>query len=174
MKLYEISDEIAKLNEELETNGGELLPYMEERLSILNLSMEQKAEGIGRLVLNEEDDLAILEGQMKAAKERYEELQARVRARENKINRWKTYLKVNMSHAGIEKIDCGPFKVRIQKNVGKPRVEITNEAAVPARFITIIPATTEVNEEKIREAAMAGEDVSAFARVEAGTHLRIS
>ena len=173
MKLYEISGEIAKINEELEANGAELLPYMEERFSALHLSMHQKAEGIGGLVLNDEDDLAILEGQMVAAKMRYEDLQAKVRAKENKINLWKAYLHVNMQHAGIEKIDLGPFKVRVQKNGGKPNVDVIDESKVPARFMDIVPAYTVVNKDRIREAAANGEDVSGFAKVEAGTHLRI-
>lgn len=175
MKLYELASEIHAINEELEANGGELLPLMEERLSALTLGVEQKAEAICALVLNDEDDLTIIEGQMKAAKQRYEEIQAKYRSIENKITRLKAYLKGCLEAAGIKELkgSTHPFRVWIQKNGGKLPVEITNEASVPARFIDIIPATTEINKDRIREAKLAGEDVSAFAKVEAGTHLKI-
>ena len=162
--LYELAQELAVIHEELEASGGELTPYLEENLSRVEMGLEQKSEAIAKWIKNLNSDMDSLDKEI-------ERLQLRKRSRDNVVARLKTYVKVCMEQAGIRKIDHPIFPIRIQNN-SQPSVQILDPNAVPARF-QIIPVEPEIDKKKIAEAHKNGEDVSAFAKVERGTHLRI-
>lgn len=161
--LYELTQELALIHEELEASGGELTPYLEEKLSRVEMGLEQKSEAIAKWIKNLNSDVDSLEKEI-------ERLQLRKRSRDNVVARLKNYVKVRMEQAGIRKIDHPVFPIRIQNN-SQPSVEILDPKAVPARFQIVLEP--QIDKKAIAEAHNNGEDVSAFAKVERGTHLRI-
>src|SRR3972149_1032259 len=145
MKLYEITTELIPIQNQLSESDGELTLDLEKTFDSLNMALE----------------------------ERLAKVTAKRKAKENLQKRLADYVKANMEAVKREKFDFRIFKVWIQNNGGDARVEITNNEAVPGKFIDIVPAKMEVNLDRIRDAAEAGENVSAFAQLKRGTHLRI-
>jgi|SRR3972149_2973812 len=173
MKLYEITTELIPIQNQLSESDGELTLDLEKTFDSLNMALEEKVSNIGRMFLNLEVDAEEIAGQEAALKERLAKVTAKRKAKENLQKRLADYVKANMEAVKREKFDFRIFKVWIQNNGGDARVEITNNEAVPGKFIDIVPAKMEVNLDRIRDAAEAGENVSAFAQLKRGTHLRI-
>lgn len=164
--LYEITNALMVIHAEIEDAEGELSFDLEARLDAANLALKDKAFNIGRWVKNIDADLPGLDAEI-------ERLKRKQRQKGNLRDRLKAYLKMGMEMADIEKLEFDTFSVKIQGNGGKLPIEITNEEAVPAGFIDIIPQTTAINKDRIREAAERGDDISAFAKAERGNHLKI-
>ena len=165
MKLYEITDELALLHDQLEESGGELTESLVARLDALGGELQAKGENIGKFIINV---LASAE----SFNNEIQRLERKKKASEALADRLKAYMKKCMEDAGIKKISTPLFDISIQKNGGKPAVTILDEKLVPARFLTVVTETT-VDKDGILAAKEGGEDVSAFAKIERGTHLRI-
>lgn len=89
-----------------------------DTLESLTGELEDKAVNVAKFLRNMEvTALAI-----KAAEE----------AMEARVKWMKDYLKGNMEHTGISKIECPFFKLSIQKNPAA--VNVTNENAIPEQF----------------------------------------
>ena len=165
MRLYEITDELALLHDQLEESGGELTESLETRLDALGGELQTKGENIGKFIIN-----------LLAASESFnneiQRLERKKQASKALADRLKAYMKKCMEEAGIKKISTSLFDISIQKNGGKPAITILDEKLVPARFLTVVTETT-VDKDGILAAKEGGEDVSAFAKIERGTHLRI-
>lgn len=161
--LYDLTQELAVIHERLEESGGELDPFIEEWLSQVEMSLQEKSVSIGKWVKNLNSDVESLDKEI-------ERLQLKKRRRKNVIDRVKNYVEVCMRDAGLTKIDNPVIPIRIQNN-SQPSVEIINKDAVPARFLILVEP--QIDKKAIAEAHKGGEDVSGFAKVERGTHLRI-
>lgn len=126
--LYTLSHELALINDELEETGGELSESLEQKLDAANLSFIQKAEGIGKWVLN-------LSGQTDMLSHEIERLQGRKKAVEAHQKRLKEYVLNAMVAADKTKIELGTFNITVCKNPSS--VEVLDEHAIPARFLTV-------------------------------------
>ena len=52
MRLYEITNELAFLHDQLEESGGELTESLEMRLDALGGELQAKGENIGKFIIN--------------------------------------------------------------------------------------------------------------------------
>lgn len=161
--LYELSESLARINDELVATGGELTIDLEKLLDECSLAFKEKAESIGKWRLNLNGEIAALDSEIVR-------LVNRKVARENLNNRLKEYVKVSMEKAGIEKLTFGSFTFRLQAN--PPSVEVWNEKEVPAKFITIIPESKSIDKKGILAALKKGEEVPGSTLITGKTHLR--
>lgn len=162
--LYSLSQELAVIHDELVENGGELTDELIQRLDDCNLAFNDKAFNIVRWTKNIEGKEAALEAEI-------ERLQSRKKAAGNLKERLKTYLLESMVRADKTKLDFDTFTVAIQKN--PPSCIIEDEKVIPAKYITIIPETRQVDKKAVLAALKAGENVGGASLIADKVHLRI-
>lgn len=164
MKLYELAGQLALINDQLEEAGGELSPDLEKTLDAVNMEMQRKVLSISEWILN-------ISANEKAIDAEIQRLQSKKKAAANLTARLKDYIKQNMIIADTPSLKFATISVRVQAN--PPSVEIKDEEAVPAAYLTVIPESYQVNKKAILEAHKNGVDVSEFAEIRQGNHLRI-
>ncbi len=161
--LYELSTELALINDEIISADGELSPDLEARLDSVSLDFRAKSQGIAKWTL----DLAGVESMIETEIAR---LQRKKKVAENLRQRLTAYIKACMEQADVQKIESPTLTLRIQKN--PPSVEILAEEQLPARFIRI-KQVTEIDRTGMLAALKNGEDVPGARLVTERTHLRI-
>jgi len=131
MKLYETTNAIIEAqHEEVST----------DQLDALAILFESKAIGCACVVKNLNAEVNAIESEIK----RLIDLKV---ARQNNVDRLKAYIMSNMKAAGIDKVENGVHRIRIQKS--PLSITVTDEHAVPVEF------KTEVIEVKIDRKAIA-------------------
>lgn len=95
-------------------------------------------------------------------------LYARRKTLENNIKRMKERMFEALNAVGLKKIETDHFTVSIQKNGGKQPLDIYGD--VPEDYLTYVP---KVDNEAIREALEAGEELPFAVLQERGESLRI-
>jgi hypothetical protein len=161
--LYELSTELATINDEIISADGELTPDLEARLDSVSLDFRAKSQGIAKWTL----DIAGVEAMIETEIAR---LQRKKKAAENLRTRLKAYIKGCMEQADVQKIESPTINLRIQKNT--PSVDILAEDQIPAKFIRITQVT-ELDKAGMLTALKNGEDVPGARLITERTHLRI-
>lgn len=161
--LYELSAELATINDEIISADGELTPDLEARLDSVSLDFRAKSQGIAKWTL----DIAGVEAMIETEIAR---LQRKKKVAENLRTRLLAYIKGCMEQADLQKIESPIITLRIQKN--PPSVEVLAEDQLPARFIRI-KQITEIDKSEMLTALKNGEDVPGARLVTERTHLRI-
>jgi hypothetical protein len=161
--LYELSTELATINDEIISADGELTPDLEARLDGVSLDFRAKSQGIAKWTL----DIAGVETMIETEINR---LQRKKKAAENLRTRLKAYIKGCMEQADVQKIESPTINLRIQKNT--PSVDILAEDQIPAKFIRITQVT-ELDKAGMLAALKNGEDVPGARLITERTHLRI-
>lgn len=110
-----------------------------------------------------------MEAVAEAIKEAEEAMAKRRKSLENRVRWMKNYLKENMEHTGISKIECPFFKLSVQNNPAA--VNVTNENAIPEQFKEQV-ITWKINKPAIKEAIKSGTAVPGAELVN-GTRLAI-
>ncbi len=162
--LYELSKELAKINDELITAEGDLSPDLEKRLDEVNLAITEKAHGIRKW-------LAIVEGDGGALDAEIKRLTRIKKTNENLYERLKEYVKKNMEIADKKKIETPIGTFTIAKSPAS--LEIITPEAVPDTFKDEVPAHLEINKKRIKEAIEEGYEVPGAKLVTDRTHLRV-
>ncbi len=75
-----------------------------------------------------------------------------------------------LESADLMEVTAGTHKVKIQAN--PPRVVVSDEKSLPAKFFIVIPETTQLDKKLVADALKRGEEVKG-AHLERGTSLRI-
>lgn len=165
MKLYEISEQLNRLEDALECpqvheNDVEILAkaYFDTKDNFDN-----KIKSAGHLMLNQESE----EGIVKAEIDR---LSNRLKAMKNKREWLKAYLKNHMEANNILNLKFPEFTVSVVKN--PPSVEIWDEDKVPSNFIEIVE-THKIKKNEIKEVLKAGRKVDGANLIINKTNLRI-
>lgn len=128
MPLYAIADDLIDIQELLFEAGGELTPEIESKLDALTGQFDDKAERICHVIQSE-----LRAGE--AAKAEARRLDALAHARSQAAANLKRYLMREMVRADRRKIDLPTFRVRIQANGGRPRIEWTRGlATLPTEY----------------------------------------
>ena len=166
MKLYELTKDIAEINDLIEAGEIKASDAI-DTLDGMKLAVKQKGLNITALVLNEEADIdALKEAEQRIAKRR--------KAKQAKIEWLKGYLLDGMEANGITKIECPDFAVQLAKC--PPKVETIPDAEVlladqhGERF-TRTKTTVSIDKKALKEALQAGEEI-AGARLVQGNRLR--
>lgn len=165
-KLYELSSDLARINDELISAEGELSPELEKRLDEVNLALTDKAHGIRKW-------LAIVEGDGGALNTEIKRLQKIKKTNENLYERLKAYVYQNMIVSDLKKLETPIGTFTIAKS--PPSLEII-EDAVPNEYKTEIPAHLELTTEgkkRIKDAIEEGYEVPGAKLITDRTHLRI-
>lgn len=163
-KLYELSKELATINDELITADGEITPELEQRLDAVNLALSEKAAGLRKW-------LAIIDGDDGALDAEIKRLQRIKKTNGNLQERLKAYIKLNMELADKKKIETPIGTFSIAKS--PPSLEIITPEMVPNDFKDEIPAHLEINKQRIKEAIEQGYEVPGAKLHTDKTHLRV-
>lgn len=121
-----------------------------DTLTSIDEAIEDKAENIAKLIRSLSADVEAYSNEIKR-------LSDHKRVAENKIKSFKTYLQSNMEQLGKEKFKTELFSFGIQNNPAG--VDITNEKAIPAEFITV-ETVKKVDKRGLIQALKDGEDIS--------------
>jgi Siphovirus Gp157 len=185
--LYEISKELAQINDELIEAQGEMSQELEQRLDSLNLSLVEKATGIRKIIAMVEADALGRNAEIKR-------LQAISKIHDNGLERLKAYIKKNMEVADKKKIETpigtftiakNPASVDINKDIlldmaltdlPYPDNITPEEVAInmtPAEYRISVPATWTPDKKLIKAALEEGYDVPGWKLITDKTNLRI-
>ena len=118
-------------------------------LEALTGELEEKAVNVAMFLKN-------MEATAEAIKNAETEMAKRRKALENRVQWLKDYLKDNMLHTGITKIECPYFKLAIQNNPAA--VNVVDETAIPEKFKEKV-VTWKIDKPAIKEAIQSGEVV---------------
>lgn len=135
---------------------------VKDTLEALAGELEDKAVNVVKFLRN-------MEAMAEAIKVAEADMAKRRKALESRAQWMKDYLKGNMEHTGISKIECPYFKLSIQNNPAA--VHIFDEGAIPAQFKEQV-ITWKIDKTAIKKAILAGESVAGASLVN-GTRLVI-
>lgn len=162
-KLYEISDKLAVIHDQIIDADGELTEELEKRLDECNLAIREKTGNIARWILN-------IDGKVGSVDVEIERLQKRKKFAINLQERLKEYIRINMVRADIQKIETDIFTIAVQKN--PPSVDITNEEIIPAGY-KVIKQIISVDKKQLLNDLKEGKKIEGCHIVLDKTHLRI-
>ena len=92
---------------------------------------------------------------------------------DNRLKRIKEWYRYNLTRMEKSEVQTQFGKMKVVANGGVRSLEIVNPEAIPAEYLTVIPAHTEPNKEAIRKALEDGKEVKGAFLKERGTHLII-
>lgn len=163
LTLYNITNKFAELMDMAE--NGELTEEQYNSLGEqLTLELQQKGSGIIGYTQNEEAFIEAVDFQIKR-------LQDLKKARQNKLEKFKQYVKENMDRLGITKMDTELGTLSIAKN--PMSVEIENEEEIPKEFKQQV-ITTKIDKTAIKNHFKATGEIIAGAKIiDDKTSLRI-
>ena len=163
LSLYQISANYLEALDFLTDPENDLpIETVSDTLEGLGGELEEKAINVTKFLRN-------MEATAKAIKEAETEMARRRKSLENSVKWLKDYLKANMEHTGITKIECPYFKLSVQKN--PPAVAILDEDVIPAEFKEKV-ISWKIDKTGIKNAIKAGKSV-AGAELVNGTRLAI-
>lgn len=144
MKLYEIKQQLIELNELVEQ--GELpVQAIQDTFEALEGEFNDKAISCVHYLQNLNSEVDSIDAEIKR-------LTAMKKARQNAVSQFKEYMRVNMTQAGIDKIECPLFKITLSK----PRkvVSVSDIDLLPEQFKRV---KVEPDKTLIKKALDAGE-----------------
>jgi len=143
--LYNITQELNSINEELIASSGEITPEMETKLAITQTELSEKAANYGIVILSNESDITAIDAEIK----RLEALKAPI---ESTNKRLKEAISNAMQTYGIEKVDSPLVKLSFRKSVS---IEV-DEVFLPQKYFRY---KAEPDKTLIKEAMKLGEQV---------------
>lgn len=161
--IYEITGDIRKLwdlMEEGELDDDMIFDAMmnsQEELAI-------KLEGYCKWIKNMESDIEGL-------KKEEDRLYARRKSMENTITRAKQAMQMAMNEAGEKKMECGTFKVGLQRTQPSVQVDEQYIENIPSKYL--VPQEPKINRKLMLEDLKNGEDLGTVAHLVEGESLRI-
>jgi hypothetical protein len=135
---------------------------VKDTLEALAGELEDKAVNVAKFLRN-------MEAMAEAIKAAEADMAKRRKALESRAQWLKDYLKGNMEHTGISKIECPYFKLSIQNNPAA--VHIFDEGALPEQFKEQV-IDWKIDKTAIKKAILAGQSVAGASLVN-GTRLVI-
>lgn len=129
MKLYELAKNFMELQLKLEaTEDEDSKEVIATTLESIDFDLEEKTEGILKIVKNYESDIDAIDNEIKRLRSLKENKQ-------NNIENLKKYLLDNLVSIGKTKVETSLFKVFVKKS--PPSVQIENEHNVPTNYMKI-------------------------------------
>ena len=146
--LYTISGDLLAILNQLEENGGELTPEMEQALAITEGQFTEKAVDYGLAILN-------LDAMAEAAKAEKERLAGLQKFYENAKKRLSETLSGAMQAFDRTKVETPTLRLFLRHT---QTTEVDNADDIPARF-KVTKVETVVDKTAVKKAIVAGEDV---------------
>lgn len=143
--LYNIRVDHLSLIQEIEENGGELTPELEQALTLNNEQFEDKALSYGYIVKTFDDNLSIIDREF----ERLDAIRERIVKQKEAF---KERLSEAMQQYGVEKITTPLLKLSFRKSES---VEIMDTQKIPVDYCEEKTVTT-INKTMIKQAIKTG------------------
>lgn len=141
MKLYEITEEYRNVFEAISENGEFDQETIDNTLSPIMKSFEEKAKNVVAYIKNVEQEIVALQNHK-------ENIESRIRAYKKEFENYKSYLKNNMIALNINKISCPFFDILVKDTM--PTLIKDDELNIPSKyFITKTDAV--IDNEKLKE-----------------------
>lgn len=150
LALYQIADQYLKDIETLQAMDIDEQTFA-DTLESMSGDFELKAQNVTMFVQN-------LEASANAIKDAERKMAERRKAIENKVERIKEYLKVNMQKTGITKIECPYFVISLRNN--PESVDVINMDLIPSEYFKIpdMPPP-QLDKAELKKAIQAGAQV---------------
>jgi hypothetical protein len=148
--LYELTDQYNKALTELLDIEGLDDESFNDTMEALELELEDKLFNTAAYMQN-------IEADAKALKEAEDRIKARRIIIENKAKRLKEYVRFNLEHSGIPKIDRPEFKLSLRKGVES--VNVKEESLVPEKYI-VTKTIKSVDKKLASKALKSGEIIN--------------
>lgn len=155
MKLYEITEEYQKIFEELSEHGNFDHETIDNTLSPIIKSFEDKAKNVVAYIKNVEQEIVALQNHK-------ENIDSRIKSYKKEFENLKNYLKNNMISMKINKISCPFFDILVKDTT--PSLIKEDELNIPSEYL-ITKTELIVDNEKLKNDIKNG-------RVIAGIYLR--
>lgn len=162
MKLYELTTAYQQLFETI-LDEESSLDTLEDTLQAIEGAIEVKAENMGKFI-------AMLKADETAIEKEVERLTARKKARQNRIQQIRNYLQAQMELIGKDKITTPIMTISLRNNPAA--LDITDEMAIPAEYLVLVPEHYTADRAKIKDALKSGQEVPG-ARLTQGRGLMI-
>lgn len=163
LSLFDITNALLEIEDELYENGGEITQELEARLESLEGSLERKIDGICSMIQNNQRAA-------EAAKAESQRLSQLAKSRESIANGLKRYALGMLTRIDRTKVETDRFKVRVQKN-GRPSITWPGE---PENIPDDVKRVTITVDGDAAYALYRQGNLHEGFVVETGTHLRIS
>lgn len=130
LKLYEIEAEYMALAQSIVDNGGEITLEQEELLQINQSNLETKARCYGFLVMDLNNEIDIIDGEIKR-------LTALKQSRNKTVEQLKERVSDAMILYGIEKIESPTLKLSFRKSesVEVENIDLLNENYISTKIV---------------------------------------
>lgn len=166
--LFEVTDDLLALDQLLTESEGELTPEIEAWREEYAAKIRDKADGIGWYAKRLQNEAEFFKAQR-------DELAAKARRAERKLEWLKGYIAYCMARLETRKIEGKVYTLALQKNGGKPPLEIlepfkSDPAQLPAEFQRV---TVSANTDALRIAAEEGMADEVVRLLPAGESVRI-
>ncbi|WP_302294560.1 siphovirus Gp157 family protein [Pyramidobacter piscolens] len=165
-KLYELSDMNRSIWENIEAalDDPEIdWDAAEADLKQIEQEFDGKVENCAKLIVG-------MNGESESIAAEIERLTARRRALDNKVKRFKEYVKNEMIYSGRDKVKTNLFTIAVQNSPAS--LKVFNEADIPPEYFTVIPETTKLDAAAVKTALKDGKQIPG-AELFVDTHLRI-
>ena len=136
---------------EMTDNTNKLVTWNEE----LTKDLKEKSSNVIAVVRNQELTIEAIDNEIKRLKAMKDGI-------ENRLDKFKIYIKNAMLTNGIEKIDTNLGSIKFTKSTS---TEIYDESLIDKKFIETV-ITEKISKEKIKKALKAGEEVQGARLVE--------
>lgn len=170
--LRELTDDMLELMAELEENGGEFTPEIEERYAATKDKIGGKVDSYATIIAETKGEIDTLDTEIKR-------LQAKKKAKSNMIDRMKSNLLFNLQLLDMEEVKTDLYKasVKFSKSVGFNQEAVDEMVAADiAEFAESHPylrVKVEVDKTGIMNAHKAGEDVPEWSDIEMNASVTI-
>ena len=162
--IYEITSDIAFINQMLEANGEVDPEALRGGLEVSKEDLVLKLESYCKVIKNFE---AVISG----LKEEEARLKAKRTSYENTIDRMKKAMQMAMETVEETKLPCGTFTVSIQKNPESVVVDVDDIGLIPEAYWKV--KEPEVDRKKLLADLKAGKNLEGIAHIEQTKGLRI-
>lgn len=159
--LYELATDLKKL-EEISFEEIKDQEQAEEIKDIIKLEIENKSSNMIALIRNIDTDITAIDNEITR-------LQKMKKAKENKAENIKKYIKICLEESGIKGVETPLGSIKIRNNA--PKVVIDDLEKVDGKFV-IVETTLKVDKKAIKDSIYEGNTVQGC-HLERGTSLTI-
>ena len=153
MNLFQLSNELIKIENELIENGGELTPALNEQLELTQESLQQKGVAYGYVCLNLNAEIEQIDAEIKR-------LSALKKSRINSIERLKETLSNAMQHFGISELKTPTLKVNFRNSESVEVDELIIDKKYCREKITYAPDKKAIKEAIENGVTVVGASIS--------------
>ena len=140
MNLFQITNEMQSIMNELIENGGELTPQLQSMLTITESQLKEKAVNYAMVIRSMDYETNVIDEEIKR-------LQGLKKSRQNAMERLKSVLTNAMEQCDMDAIETPTNKISFRKSQS---LQILDETLVPKQYKTQV-ITTKIDKNAIKQ-----------------------